>query len=175
MPSKWTFLYLLMSAHHNLRSCSLLKTVLNKLGYSYQTYVNTYKTHTMATCHRGTEQPLDRDTTAHGHDTDIHSNYHHDEKDNFENVEHENHTTLKTLTRDLDDLWHRVETAEGQLMEAINHLKCELHRLSLALHSSAPPEPLDDVLQQYHGDLMFCHKVDHFCKYANPGHTHLQW
>ena len=25
----------------------------------------------------------------------------------------------------------------------------ELHRLFLALHSSAPPEPLDDVLQQY--------------------------
>ena len=33
-------------------------------------------------------------------------------------------------------------------MEAINHLKHELHRLSLAFHSSAPPEPLDDVLQQ---------------------------
>ena len=34
-------------------------------------------------------------------------------------------------------------------MEAINHLECELHRLSLALHSSALLEPLDDVLQQY--------------------------
>ena len=34
-------------------------------------------------------------------------------------------------------------------MEAINFLECELHRLSLALHSSAPLEPLDDVLQQY--------------------------
>ena len=34
-------------------------------------------------------------------------------------------------------------------METINHPECELHRLSLVLHSSAPPEPLDDVLQQY--------------------------
>ena len=34
-------------------------------------------------------------------------------------------------------------------MEAINHLEHELHRLSLALHSSAELEPLDDVLQQY--------------------------
>ena len=34
-------------------------------------------------------------------------------------------------------------------MEAINHLEHELHRLSLALHSSAPLEPLEDVLQQY--------------------------
>ena len=43
---------------------------------------------------------------------------------------------------------HRVQTAEGQPTEAINHLEHELHRLSLALHSSAPPKPLDDVLQQ---------------------------
>ena len=42
----------------------------------------------------------------------------------------------------------RIETAEGQPMEAINHLECELHRLSLALSPSALPEPLDDVLQQ---------------------------
>ena len=34
-------------------------------------------------------------------------------------------------------------------MEAINHMEHELYRLSLAFHSSAPPEPLDDVLQQY--------------------------
>ena len=38
---------------------------------------------------------------------------------NFENVEEENHATLKALTRNLDDLQHRVETAEGQPMEAI--------------------------------------------------------
>ena len=48
--------------------------------------------------------------------------------DNFENVEHENHTTLKTLTREFDYLWYRVETAKGQPMEAINHLEHELHR-----------------------------------------------
>ena len=69
--------------------------------------------------------------------------------DNFENMEHENHTTLKTLTQEFDNLWQKVETAEGQPMEAINHLECELHRLSLAFCSSALPEPLDEVLQQY--------------------------
>ena len=68
--------------------------------------------------------------------------------DNFENVEHENHTTLKTLTREFNNLWHRVETAESQPTEAINCLECELHRLSLAFCSSALPEPLDEVLQQ---------------------------
>ena len=93
-----------MSACHNLRLCSLLKTVLNKLGDSYQTYVNTYKTHAMATHHRGAGQPLDVDPTPHEQGTDILSNYHHEDMDNFKNVEHEKHTTLKALTKDLDDL-----------------------------------------------------------------------
>ena len=33
-------------------------------------------------------------------------------------------------------------------MDVINHLECELHRLSLIFQSSAPPEPMDEVLQQ---------------------------
>ena len=137
-----------MSACHNPRLCSPLKTVLNKLGDSYQTYVNTHKTHTMSTHHGGAGQPLDRDPNLHEQGTDILSN-HLEDMDNFENVEHENHTTLKALTRDLDDLRHRVETAKDQTMEAINCLEHEIHRLSLALCPSAPPEPLADILQQY--------------------------
>ena len=102
----------------------------------------------MATCHRGAGQPSDRDPNLPEQDTDIPSN-HLEDIDNFENVEHENHTTLNALTRNLDDLWHRVENAEGQPMEAIHHLKCELHRLLLKLQPSVPREPLDEVLQQY--------------------------
>ena len=105
--------------------------------------------HAMATHQGGTGQPLDRDPTPHEQGTDILSNFHHEDMDNFENVERENHTTLKGLIRDLDDLQHRVETAEGQPMEAIYCLEYWLHRLSLVFHSSAPPEPLDNVLQQY--------------------------
>ena len=93
-----------MSAHHNPRLCSPLKAVLNKLGDSYQTYVNTYKTHTMAIHHGGAGEPLDRDSTPHEHGTDASSNYNHEDMDNFEIVEQENHTTLKDLTRNLDDL-----------------------------------------------------------------------
>ena len=49
-----------MSIHCNLRLHSPLKKVLNKLEDSYQTYVNTNKTHAMATHHRGTGQlPLE--------------------------------------------------------------------------------------------------------------------
>ena len=93
-----------MSAHCNLRSHSPFKTVLNKLGDSFQTYVNTYKIHAMATHHRGTGQTLERDPTPHNQDTDVPSEYHHEDMDNFENVEHENHTTQKALTRELDHL-----------------------------------------------------------------------
>ena len=69
--------------------------------------------------------------------------------DNFKNVEYENHTTLKALTRDLDDLQHRIEAAEGQPTEATSHLEHEFYRLSLAFCPSAPLEPVDDILQQY--------------------------
>ena len=50
-----------MPASHSLRLHSLLKSVLNKIGDSYQTYCYTYKTHAMATCHGGAGQPSDRD------------------------------------------------------------------------------------------------------------------
>ena len=52
----------------------------------------------MATCHRGTGQPLDGDTAQHMHDTNIPNDYHHEDIDNSENVELENCTNLKTLT-----------------------------------------------------------------------------
>ena len=58
-------------------------------------------------------------------------------------------TTLKALTRNLDDLQHRVETAEDQPTEAINCLEYELHRLSLTFQPSALQESLDEELQQY--------------------------
>ena len=81
---------------------------------------------------------------------------------NFENVEHENNTTLKTLTRELDHLWHRVETAKGQPTEAINCLECELYRLSLGLCPSVPLECLDYVLQQYMETLCTAQKQTTF-------------
>ena len=49
-----------MSAHHNTRSHLLLKTVLGKIWDWYQAYCTTYKTHAIATHHRGAGFPLDR-------------------------------------------------------------------------------------------------------------------
>ena len=87
-----------MPAHWSLRSHSLLKSVFNKIGDSYQMYVNSYKTHAMATCHGGTGQPLEENPVPHEQDNDIPTKHHDEDIDNFENVEHESHTTLKALT-----------------------------------------------------------------------------
>ena len=116
----------------------------------------------MATHHGGTGQCPERAPTPYEQDPDTLSKYHHKDTHNFESVEHGNHTTLKTLTRELDNLWHRAETAKGQPTEAINCLEHELHRLSLMLCSSAPQEPLDDVLQLYMETLCTTQKQTSF-------------
>ena len=104
----------------------------------------------MTTHHGGTGQPLDGNATPYGKDTNanILHNYHHEDMDNFENVEQENHTNLATLTQELDDLCHRVQAGEGQPVETLHHIECKLQRLSIALCPSAPLESLDNVLQQ---------------------------
>ena len=134
LPIKLKFSYLLMSTCHSIRSHSVLKNVLTKLENSYQTYVNTYKTHTKATHHRGTGQPLEKDLNPQDQDIDIPIDYQHDNIDDFENVENENHTQLRDLTNKVDHLQHKIDVTEGQPTEAINCLECELCRLSLALH-----------------------------------------
>ena len=101
----------------------------------------------MATCHTGTGQPLGIDPNFQAQDIDIPNDYQED-IDDFENIEHETHKQLKELTNELDYLWHKVKATENQPTDAINFLEHELYRLSLALHPSAPPEPLDEVLQQ---------------------------
>ena len=97
------YTYLLMSAHHNLRTPSPLKKVLNRLGDSYQSYINTYKMHMVATLHGGTGQPSEMDPNPQAQDIDIPHDYLED-VDNFKNIEHENHMQLKELTNELDHL-----------------------------------------------------------------------
>ena len=60
----------------------------------------------MPTHHGGSGQPLDRDATITrmGIDVDIPQDFHHDDTDNFENVAHENPTSLAAIARELDDL-----------------------------------------------------------------------
>ena len=161
------YIFLLMSACQNLRSGSFLKTVFNRLGDTYQAYCNTCKIHAMATHHECSGQPLDRNATPNGKDTDVNIpyDYHHEDTGDFESIEQDNHANLATLTGKLDDLHHRFQAGEGQPTEALYHIECELQRLSIALHPSAPPEPLNDVLKQY---------TDILCSAQNQTNTLIQ-
>ena len=105
----------------------------------------------MATSHGGSGQSLDRDATMTEKDTDVNitHNFHHEDTDDFENVEQGNHTSLAAITRELDDLCHRFQAGEGQPMDVLHHIEHKIQRLSIALCPSVPLEPLDDVLRQY--------------------------
>ena len=96
-----------MSAHHSLRSHSPLKTIFGKIGYTYQAYCHTNKTHTMATNHGGSGQHSDRGINAHETtDTEFEhaQEFHHINTNDFEDSETNNPTRLTAITRELDDL-----------------------------------------------------------------------
>ena len=79
----------------------------------------------MATQHGGSRQPLDRDATMTGKYTDVNipHNFHHEDTDDFENVEQEMHTSLTAITRELDDLCYIVQAGEGQATEDLHHIE----------------------------------------------------
>ena len=122
-----------MSTCCSLRLHPPLKKVLTKLENLYQMYISMYKTHTMATHHRGTGQPLEKYLNPQDHDIDILSDYQHGDIDDFENRESEYNTWLRDLT---NKVYH--------------------------LHPSALPEPLDEVLQQYTETLCTAQKKSTF-------------
>ena len=95
-------------------------------------------------------------------DVDIPQDFHHEDTDNFENIEDENPTSLAAITRQLDDLHHQIQAGEGQPMEALHHIECKLQRLSIALHPLAPLEPLNHILKQYMDTLCSAQKQTNF-------------
>ena len=122
-----------MSACHNLRSCSPLKTVLGRIGDTYQAYCNTYKTHAMDTHHVGSGQPLDRDTDTTREEqpvedtnVEVQQDFHPEDTAHFENIEHTNPARLTVITRELDDLHQRIQPEEGQPTESLHHIEQEL-------------------------------------------------
>ena len=109
-----------MSAHDNLRLLSPLKTVLGRIGDTYQAYCNTYKTHAMATYHGGSGQPLDRITNMTRQEqpvadtnVEVQQDFHPEDTAQFEVLEHNNPTRLTAITRELDDLCQRIQAEEG--------------------------------------------------------------
>ena len=111
-----------MSAHHNTRSCSPLKTVIGKIRDWYQAYSTTCKTYAMATCHGGAGCPLNRGLDVFTEDpknTDIDNDSTHsldvtvalgdsDAVGHPDNQVYNKEDRLTTLTREINDLHHRV-------------------------------------------------------------------
>ena len=108
-------------------------------------------------------------------DVDIPQDFHREDTDNFENVEHENPTSLAAITREFDDLCQQVHVGEGKPMGAVHCIECKLQRLAIALCPSAPPELLADVLKQYTDTLCSAQKADKLCKHLDTGYTYLKW
>ena len=111
----------------------------------------------MATHHGGTGKLSEKDSDPKENDVTIHDEYQADIND-FENIEPDHHERLRDLTQEIDHSRQKVEANETELMDAINHLECKLNRLALTLYPSAPPEPIEEVLQQYTNTLYTAQK-----------------
>ena len=162
-----------MVAHCNTRLHSLLKTVLGKIGDSYQAYCTTYKMHAMATCHGGTGHSLDRDLdilTEDPEHADINNDSTHSSNATValggpeavgqpEDPVYNNQDRLTALMREINNLCQRVAAGEGQPAETLDHIQHELQNLLIAIHQPHPPasaEPLGEKIQQYTDTLLPC-------------------
>ena len=153
-----------MSTCQNLRSCSPLKTVLGRLGDTYQAYCNTYKTHSMATPHGGSGQPFDRVTDMPREEqpvidtnVDLQQDFYPEDTDQFENIEHNNPNRLHVITRELD-LHQRIQAEEGSPVESLHHIEQELQQLSISLNLPIHTKPLGEVLKHYTNTLCSAQK-----------------
>ena len=84
--------------------------------------------------------------------------FHPVDTDHLENLQHNNLMKLTALTREVDDLHQRVQAGEGQPMETLNCIECELQRLSISLNPPAPTEPLGGVIRHYTNTLCSAEK-----------------
>ena len=73
--------------------------------------------------------------------------------DHFEDLEHNNPARLTAITRELVDLQQQIQAEEGQPLEALNHIKQELQRLSIPPNPPAPTEPLGERVRHYTNTL----------------------
>ena len=102
LHSKWPFPYLLMSAHRRLQTHSPIKKILKKIGGSCQTFINYYKTHTMATHYRGIGNALVNNSEPQDSNANIQDEYQADVND-LENIEPDHRAGVRELTHDLNN------------------------------------------------------------------------
>ena len=131
---------------------SPIKKILNKIGDSYQTYINHYKTHAMATHYGGIGKPLENDSDPQNTNADIQDEYQADIND-LGNTVPDCQAGLRDVTFAIEQLRQTVEANDNDPMDAISHLECKLNQLALTLCLATPSEPIEEVLHQYTNTL----------------------
>ena len=130
-----------MSVCLNLRTHSPVKKILNKIGDSYQIYVNYYKTPAMANYYGGRGKTSEKDSDPQETDVAIQDEYQTDIND-LEDIEPGHQAGLRGLTHEIEQLQQTVEANDNDPMNAISHLECKLNQLALKLHPPTPLNPL---------------------------------
>ena len=111
-----------MSARRKLWTHSPIKKILNKIGDSYQTYVNYYKTHAMATHYGGIGKPLENHSDPQDTNANIQDEYRADIND-LKNIEPDHQAGLRDSTHEIEQLRQTVEANDNDPMDAISHLE----------------------------------------------------
>ena len=145
-----------MSAHQRLQTRSPIKKILNKIGDSYQTYINYYKTHTMATRYGGIGNALVNDSEPQDINTNIQDDSQADLND-LENIE-----GLRDLTHEIEQLQKTIKANDNDPMDAISHLECKLNQLALTLCLPMAVEPIGEVLNKYTNTVCYAQKKTSF-------------
>ena len=109
----------------------------------------------MATCHRGSGQPLDEVTNMPRKEqpvvdtnVELQEDPHSKDADQFEDLEH--------------DLCHHIHAEEREPTESLHCIESELQGLSISLNASAPTEPLKEVWKHYMDTLCSAQKQTNF-------------
>ena len=125
---------------------SPLKTILGKIRSRYQTYCIVYKTHTIATHHRGAGHPIARDslqiedpeTTGKDSNNDSISGLDAtvalgglEAEDNTNELLPSSQARLTVLMREINDLCQWVEARGGQPVESLDCIEQKLQNLFL--------------------------------------------
>ena len=131
-----------MSVCRRLQTHSPIKKLLTKIGDSYQTYINCYKTHAMATCYSGIGATLMRNSEH--YDMDVNDSQ--ADINDLENIEPTLQAGLRDLTCKIEQLYQTINANDNNPMDAIGHLECKFNQLAITL--CTPMEPIGEVLNK---------------------------